>query len=56
MSHMKDLYYTISEMLLEGQSPAMVAKKLDLPVSMVREVQADMVEFSDEFEGNKVAE
>ncbi len=52
MSAMKNLYSTVQEMLREGTSIATVAKNMDLPVSLVREIAEDMEEFADEFEGN----
>lgn len=52
MSSTKDLYYNVQASLLEGKSVYAVAKEFDLPVSVVREMQADMDEYSDKFEGN----
>ena len=52
MASMKDLYYNVQEMLREGKSVTAVAKAFDLPVSVVREMQEDMDEYADEFEGN----
>ena len=52
MSSMKDLYYNVQEMLREGKSVTAVANAFDLPITVVREMQADMEEYADEFEGN----
>jgi transposase len=52
MSSMKNLYYRVQEMLREGKSVTAVAKEFNLPVSVVREMQADMEEYANEFEGN----
>ena len=52
MASMKDLYYNVQEMLREGKPVTAVAKAFDLPVSVVREMQEDMDEYADEFEGN----
>jgi hypothetical protein len=52
MAAMKDLYYNVQEMLREGKSVTAVAKEFELPVTVVREMQEDMDEYADEFEGN----
>ena len=52
MSAMKNLYSAVQEMLREGRTVNAVAKAFDLPVSLVREMQEDMEEFADKFEGN----
>ena len=52
MAVMKNLYSNVQDMLLEGKTVREVAAEFDLPVGLVREIQADMAEFSDDFEGN----
>ena len=56
MAVMKDLYFNVQESLREGKTVYAVAKEFDLPVGLVREMQSDMEEYADEFEGNLFAD
>jgi hypothetical protein len=45
MSKMKNLFFDIQELLEQGYAPKSVAEKLDVPLSMVFDVEHEMNEF-----------
>ena len=45
MSRIKDILFTIEEMILEGLDEVEIAQKLDLPVDMVQEVYDQFQEY-----------